>query len=131
MVCLDTSFVIDLMRGEKKSRRLMDRLDQADGSIFIPSVVLMELIGSAKLGVNYTKEKGQIMDFISSFGVLNFDESSSILAGELEGDLIMTGETIGTNDVMIGAICIENGEKLITRNVKHFSRIKGLDVEGY
>lgn len=38
---------------------------------------------------------------------------------------------IDLEDIMIAAIAITNNEKLITRNEKHFRRIKGLEVEGY
>lgn len=32
---------------------------------------------------------------------------------------------------MIAAIAIQNGQKLITKNIKHFKKIKELDVIGY
>jgi len=38
---------------------------------------------------------------------------------------------IDIEDIMIAAIAIVNGEKILTRNSKHFKRIEGLEVEEY
>jgi len=36
---------------------------------------------------------------------------------------------IGGFDLIIASIALEQGEKLVTRNVKHFSRVPGLATE--
>lgn len=36
---------------------------------------------------------------------------------------------VGTKDLRIGAICIDHGAKLITRNVRDYGQIPGLDLE--
>ena len=63
--------------------------------------------------------------------MLNLDKDSAILAGKIEANLIKKGEIIDLEDIMIGAIAIINDETLITRNIKHFSKIKNLKIQSY
>ena len=131
MVCFDTSFVIDFLRGDKKAVSMVENFKEKDEFMSLAAPSLIELISSAQLGIKRNQEKDKISRFISSITVLSLDKDSAFLAGELEGDLIMAGEQIGNSDVMIGAIAKSNGESLITRNVKHFSKIQRLKVISY
>ena len=131
MVCFDTSFVIDFLRGDKKAVSMVEDFKEKDEFMSLVAPSLIELISSAQLGIKRNQEKDKISRFISSITVLSLDKDSAFLAGELEGDLIMAGEQIGNSDVMIGAIAKSNGESLITRNVKHFSKIQRLKVISY
>ena len=131
MVCFDTSFVIDFLRGDKKAVSMVEDFKEKDEFMSLAAPSLIELISSAQLGIKRNQEKDKISRFISSITVLSLDKDSAFLAGELEGDLIMAGEQIGNSNVMIGVIAKSNGESLITRNVKHFSKIQRLKVISY
>jgi tRNA(fMet)-specific endonuclease VapC len=45
--------------------------------------------------------------------------------------LITNGLTIGANDLWIAATALAFGKSLVTRNVRDFQRVPGLDVVGY
>ena len=102
-------------------------------TIAVPSIV--ELFKGIYLKDNIKNIKSdeveKIKNAISSYENYNLDKDGAILAGEIEADLLNRGERIDIEDILIGAIAKQNGEKLITRNIKHFDRIKGLEVEGY
>jgi tRNA(fMet)-specific endonuclease VapC len=51
------------------------------------------------------------------------------LYAKLWSGLLQKGLTIGSHDLMIGATAISLGFSVATFNVRHFSRIKGLDLE--
>lgn len=131
MVCLETSFIIDVLRGDKAIETLLTKYDNSDEDVFVTAPSVMEIVKGAYLGLNSEREIGKIKDFLFSVIVLNFDEESAFFAGEIESQMRKEGNIIDVEDIMIGAIAKYNDEKLITRNVKHFSRIEGLDVEGY
>ena len=76
-------------------------------------------------------EKEKIYALIESLVSLPLDKKSAFKAGEIDASLNKKGNKIDIEDVMIGAIAIINNEKLLTRNTKHFKRIKGLVVEEY
>ena len=54
---------------------------------------------------------------------------SAFLAAEISVDLRKKGDIIDFQDIAIASIAISNGEKLVTRNVRDFSRIKQLKLE--
>ena len=130
MVCLETSFIIDFFRGEEKARSLYQRFKSENETLSVTTPTIMELISGASLEKT-GKEKEETIEFLSSLIILSLDKESSILAGEIEGSLIMAGETVPAVDIMIGAIAKHNKETLITRNKKHFEKIKGLEIESY
>ena len=52
-------------------------------------------------------------------------------AGEIHGTLAKGGQGIDNIDAMIAATALLENETVLTRNIKHFSRVKGLRVESY
>ena len=134
MVCLDTTFLIDVVKGKNFPKKFRDLFeDETDICVASPSIV--ELIKGIRLKKNLKyvtdEEIMKIEKILDSLIILDLEKKSAIIAGEIEANLRDRGENIGTIDSMIGAICLENNETLITRNVKHFERIKGLKFEGY
>lgn len=131
MVCLETTLLVDALRGKEVARQLLEKLDKGSEAVTIASPSIVELISGALLNPKVKEEKNKVIEFLSSFIVLDLDRESAILAGDIEAELTKTGQLIEIDDIMIAAIAINNKEKLITRNAKHFERIKELEVEGY
>ena len=77
------------------------------------------------------KEIDSIQDFFNSIRVFTFDQASAYKAAEIAGRLSNSGQIIEPQDVMIAGICIANNCSIATKDLKHFSRIKGLKVETY
>ena len=135
MVCLDSSVIIDILRGKTSVEAIEHKFDSINEEIFIPSPTIIELVRGLHLrhSIKNIKEgeEDKINEFLSSFPILNLDKESAIKTGEIESDLINNGQVIDLEDVMIGAIALYNNETLLTRNKKHFEKIKGLVVESY
>ena len=60
--------------------------------------------------------------------ILPFTEKSSKIAGEIMAELRRKQNLIDIRDLFIGSICIENDVPLLTQNISHFERIKGLEI---
>lgn len=74
----------------------------------------------------------QIMDMFENIRVLQLDDSAVIKAAEISAGLMKKGEPVPDADCLIAGIALSKGvSTIITKNVKHFSRIKGLTVETY
>jgi len=131
MVCLDSSFLVDLLRGNDDTSNFLEKYESAGENIFVSSISLAELIKGAYLSANPQKEESKVKGLISSFLELPFNNECAFLAGKIEAELISKGEIIGVEDVMIAATAIQNNELLITRNKKHFEKIKELKIGGY
>ncbi len=135
MVCLDSSVVIDILRGKESVEEIEKKFDSSNEEVFIPSPVIIEIIRGIYLkdSIKNIKEneKDKISEFLSSFGVLDLDKESAIKTGEIEAELTNRGDLIDIEDIMIAAIAIKNEETLLTKNKKHFERINDLKIEGY
>lgn len=131
MVCLDTSFLVDLIRGNREAVRLLDNFTLKKESIAITSPSIMEVISGASMDKSARQEKEKIFNILSSLRILDLGKIEATRAGEIHAELVMEGNTIGEIDVMIAAICLENKETLVTKNKKHFEKIRNLKVQSY
>ena len=130
MVCLVTTFIIDILNGNKEAKNKFEKILNERELVYIASPSITEIISGSSMNMQ-KKEKEDAIRFISSTNILPLDKESAIEAGEIDAYLIVAGETVGIADIMIGAIAKLNDEILITRNIKHFQRIPGLKVESY
>ena len=130
MVCLDTSFMIEFFRGTSNAVERMQELVNNNEVVTITAPTLMELATGAALAQS-GREKEQLTAFLSSVAVLPLNKEAALQAGELNAMLITGGEMIEPMDAQIGAIAAAHNEALLTRNVKHFKRVPGLDVKTY
>lgn len=130
MACLDTSFLVDLLRGKKEVETLKDELDQHETTLVIASPSIMELWSGACRSSHPEKEQKKINELLQSFLILPLDSSSAKEAAEIEVELLKKGQMIETEDIMIAGIARSHGEKIVTRD-EHFQRIKGLQLKTY
>ncbi len=135
MVCLDSTFVIDILKGTDKAKQLEEDIDNRGEEIFITSPAIIEIVRGLYLKSNIKnlkfEEKEKTLKLINSLSILDLDKNSAILAAKIEANLRNNGEIIDIEDIMIAAIAINNNETLVTRNKEHFERIKDLKIEIY
>lgn len=60
-----------------------------------------------------------------------FDEACAAEYGAIASELAARGALIGDFDVLIAAHAITLELTLVTNNVKHFNRVRGLNVENW
>ncbi len=130
MAVLETTFVIDLLRGKPQIKELKDELDKTEATLAIAAPSVMEIWSGAELSNVPESERVKINELLLSLIVLVLDEKAAKKAGEIEAGLLKAGQPIDTEDVMIAAIALVNGEKVVTRDA-HYSRIPGLRVLKY
>lgn len=130
MVCLDTTFLVDFLRGNPALKTFLDNWEEANETVGIPAPALTEVASGAAL--EQTGRERQLLDELCArFVVHPLTERSANRAGKIDADLTTAGETIGLIDAMIAAIAIENEEPLVTRNRRHFERVSGLSLKEY
>lgn len=57
-----------------------------------------------------------------------FDSQSAYQAGKIYTLLKKEGKLIGNQDILIASIALTNDIPLLTRNIDHFQRIKGIKI---
>ena len=128
-ILLDTTAIIDYLRGNKE---IIDVIDAFDGEINSSYLCLAELYEGVYRSPNSDKVEKRIGSFFSTLSVVYaLDREICKTFGCLRSTLNKAGIRIEDIDIFIAATCIAHNASLVTRNIKHFSRIKGLKVIGY
>jgi len=129
MVCLDTSILVALIRRDQAAIDGLTAEAERGGTVSTTVVNLCELYSGAYGSKNPQKELAKVQDLVSNLGLLELDAGAAKRYGELVNDATLKRAPIGDFDLIIASIALERGEKLVTRNVKHFSRVPGLATE--
>jgi len=122
---LDTGSVSYWLRDQEDvSARVVEHLPS---ELCISSITLAEL----RYGASRRKSAKlhQLIDhFTSDLAVMPFDETCAMHFGRIASELAERGTPIGDFDAMIAAHAIALEVTLVTNNVKHFNRVRGLNV---
>jgi len=130
MICLDSDFIVDLLR--QKQNALLKLQSLKGETVVSTEVNYFEVLYGVFIKKQVAKkELDLVQEFFSSLVNMGLNHSSAYNAAEIATNLEKEGLTIGFNDSLIAGICLSNNCALLTKNVKHFSRIKGLKVETY
>jgi tRNA(fMet)-specific endonuclease VapC len=116
----DTDVLVDFLRGVGEAGRV--RLELQTGRLCTTSITAFELWA----GANRPQEINAVETLLRATPILSLDPSSARRAGEIRRDLTRGGATIGMADALIGGICLEHDAILLTRNRKHYERVRGL-----
>jgi predicted nucleic acid-binding protein len=134
VIHLDTTFAVDLLRETRKgtagdASRFLSSLNL--GEVAISVFVQCELLFGAELSQRADESRAQIGWFCSKVNVVYPDERFPEIYGRVASALRRSGITVGTMDVLISVPALVAGVPLVTRNVKDFVRIPGLEVISY
>jgi predicted nucleic acid-binding protein len=131
-----TSTIIDLKRGPRNAaaRRAyagVRALRQAGETLATSRLNLAELYVGLAMSDRPEREREQIDTVLAVVAVLEFDDRAARAYAAIMALLRRIGKTVGDMDALIAAVALANGQRLMTRNVRHFAGIPGLGVIGY
>lgn len=122
MICLDSSFLIDLFSDDPDAVAF---LEESSGELFAPTVVLAEVFeGFERRG---EPEKAVTLRWATP---LPFDEASAHETARIVVELEEAGTPIKYSDAQIAGSVRARDGTLVTRD-SEFDRVPGLDVRGY
>ena len=125
---LDTDSVSFALRGQGNVAARI--LEHRPSEICISALALAELRYGADRR-NSKKLHALIDAFISNVAVMPFDDMCAARFGEIASSLAGRGSAIGEFDALIAAHAVALELTLVTNNVKHFQRVRGLTVENW
>lgn len=130
MYYLDTNTCIYYLNG--RYPKLKDKImSTPPGQIFIPSVVMAELLFGAAKSKQKKDNLEKVERFLDPFEIKMFDDSAAYVYAKIRHDLEKEGSVIGPNDLLIASIVKTNKGVIITGNIREFSRIKGLKIQNW
>jgi tRNA(fMet)-specific endonuclease VapC len=132
MVCVDTTFLADLIRKNPDAIKKLTDLAKEGNILSTTIITSAELFYGAYKSNNVDREKAKMQLVLSRFIVFEMDEIGAEKFGEVLSKLEKLGQKIADKDVMIAAIAMSKGENVIvTRNKKDFERVPNIIVETY
>jgi tRNA(fMet)-specific endonuclease VapC len=129
MVVLDTDVLIAMLRGDDSITDAVKQREARDEKLCIASHTAFELLSGAMRSRNPELERARLVETISSLYVLDFSYLEAEAAARIDAELLRKGTPIGTIDTFIAATCIVASQPLVTRNAKHFQKVKELKTE--
>lgn len=128
---LDTDIVISALKGKQTVDELL-HLGEEGASAALSIITVYEvwegIHGSKKISPEAGEQ--QFNQFIERCieELIPVDLEIAKNAGKLRAQLRQKGQVIPDTDILIAATCIVNDLTLVTRNKRHFARIKGLSI---
>jgi len=125
VIIADTDVLVDFLRDREP---MADRIAlELTTSSFVTTVITEFELRS---GVRSRREAKAVEALLDALDVFSLDQPAARRASEVRRALESNGQAIGMADSLIAGICLERNGILLTRNVKHFSRIHGLTLSG-
>jgi predicted nucleic acid-binding protein len=112
---LDSTILIDVLRGDDESLRLLDEAASAGHELTVSAMNLGEVYGGMRRG-----EEAFTHEFLQR--MICFPVTSSIAerAGRIKNDAARKGKTVGLADMIIAVTALEYGLAVVTDNRKDF-----------
>ena len=129
MVVLDTDILVAFMRGNGEAIDKIRKYYDDGIPVLTTSITTFELFRGVHASTNPEKNMRDVESLIEDIDILQFDTRASRIVSKLYGDLKRKENLVDILDQFIAGITIANNETLVTRNVKHFSKMRSLTVE--
>jgi tRNA(fMet)-specific endonuclease VapC len=124
MILADSDVLIDFLRGRGAAPRIAVELESR--SFGTTAITAFEI----RSGARTARQRNAVDTLLDAMTILAFGPEEARVAAEVRLQVESQGQPIGMADYMIAAICIANDGVLLTRNLKHFERVKGLRLAG-
>jgi len=126
---LDTNIISDLMK--KPQGKVAKRIAQVGEEAICTSIIVAAELefGVQKKGSVKLQERLSVI--LSAIDVLALEKPAEQKYGQVRHALEKQGTPIGGNDLLIAAHALSLGLCVVTRNVREFERVDGLEVENW
>ncbi len=126
MYLLDANVVLDYFR--ERGNVAANLLAVAPGELALPAIAAYEIWVGVIGSQNPSRRRAQYEQFLAEVPILDFDAATGRKAAELRHAMTRKGDAIGPLDTLIAGSALAHQATLVTRNVREFARVPGLNV---
>ena len=119
------------MRGHAGAVSHLQELLESPDPVGISAITVMQLYHGVSRSSVPEAEAEKIERALKGVATYDLTREIAAHAGRLDGELVARGEPIDPADVIIGTTALHRNEPLVTRNRRHFSRLRGLRLVAY
>lgn len=123
---LDSNFCIACLRRKAWALQVLGNVPLA--SVAVSALTVGELVLGTHLSDDSGRELAKVVAFLRPIQVLPFGWDEAFQWASIDAQLRKQGNRIETEDAMIAATALALGMTLVSGNIKHFERVKGLKV---
>ena len=136
MKLFDTTFLIDLVNGDKGATKKAEEVDAEVAFKAISTITAHEYLRGIYYLYMHNKSllKSKLKKAeaeLARFEILPYTYEIAKTAAEIDASLTRKGKTISLPDIILAATTLHYKLTLVTRNIEHFTRIPNLNVETY
>ena len=117
---LDTDFLVAVIRKDDSAIKFIENNLDSYVELCITHVNLWELYQGVFKSEQVQENFQEVNELVEHFKIIEFTKETAIRFGQLINDLRKQGKQIGVMDSFIASVALENNQKIITRNIKHF-----------
>jgi tRNA(fMet)-specific endonuclease VapC len=121
LIVVDTDVIIDFFQDVAPAADVFSQLISLKKAA-LTAISVFELYA----GIEGAKRIRQIENLVQELIILPLNTLEAAIAGRIYTQLKSRGKLIGIQDILIAAICVANDLPLYTKNISHFSLIKGI-----
>lgn len=118
---IDTNVLIDHLRGFRNATDFLLKVIEVGNDLHISTLTEMELFAGKNIS---EKENADLVNLLNSFDIIHVNSAIARKAGELLRLYYYNG--LAPVDALIASSAIYTKSILVTKDIKHFSLVKGL-----
>lgn len=122
-VLIDSDVLIDALRPRSASAEWLESY-ATNHELITSAINIFEV--TRGLLTPAARESG--MGFLDRFRVLHLTGDAALRAASIDRTLRAMGTPLDVGDLLVAGIALANSVAIMTRNVRHFSRIDGLEI---
>lgn len=128
MIFLDTDVCVEILRNNPA---ISARFRAVQREVRVPFMVAAELLYGAERSADPDANREQVEAFLGSVEIVDSDENTVRTFGYVKAYLAKAGLAIPDADLLVAATALSRSCPLATGNVRHFSRIWGLQLQNW
>ena len=127
---IDTDILSEFLRGNPKVIAKVDEYLKEFGFISLSIITYYEILNGL-LYKDARKQMAKFEEFIELNKVVPLTIRTVKISANIQADLRKKGTQIGHTDTLIAGVAMASELQLVTNNVEHFKRIKGLEITNW
>lgn len=128
---LDTSFIIDVLRGYRPALALREEIETSSSSVRVPAPAVYELWKGVARARRPPQEAEAIEETIRSYPIVALGPDHARRAGQVGGELARRGIVVAELDMLLAGMALAEDDEILTRNARDFERIPEVRVRTY
>ncbi len=130
-MCLDTSFLVDLLRRKPAAQKKLEFFLEGDEELTTTPISAAELFEGAYSPKRRTEDLEETREILEHLDLLDLSLRVCENYGRIVNELRSKGTLIGDLDALIASAAIVHRQILLTRDKAHFQRIPGLAIDSW